>query len=67
MSTNRCNLLIVSLLLITCSLVLLTSNIAVSAKERRVALVIGNGAYKSSPLASPVIDAFEFITRFLRL
>lgn len=32
-------------------------NLAVSATERRVALVIGNGAYKESPLKNPANDA----------
>jgi Caspase domain/Protein of unknown function (DUF1566) len=57
MVINRCKLLIVSLCLITCVLVLLTSSIAIAAKESRIALVIGNGAYKSSPLGNPVNDA----------
>jgi Caspase domain/Concanavalin A-like lectin/glucanases superfamily len=42
---------------ITCLLVLLIPNNSNSAQERRIALVIGNGAYKSSPLANPVNDA----------
>jgi len=57
MVINRCKLSIVSLFLITCALVLLTSSTAISAKESRIALVIGNGAYKSSHLANPVNDA----------
>jgi formylglycine-generating enzyme required for sulfatase activity len=57
MVINRCKLSIVSLFMMTCALVLLTSSIFISAKERRTALVIGNGAYKSSPLGNPVNDA----------
>lgn len=38
-------------------LVFLTPNISLSAQDRRIALVIGNGAYKSSPLRNPVNDA----------
>jgi len=57
MNTNRCKLSIVSLFTITCALVFLTSSISISAKKSRIALVIGNGAYKSSPLGNPVNDA----------
>jgi len=38
-------------------LVLLTPSISMSAQERRIALVIGNGTYKSSPLRNPLNDA----------
>jgi hypothetical protein len=38
-------------------LTLLIPSIAFSAQEKLIALVIGNGAYKSSPLANPVNDA----------
>jgi len=36
--------------------------IAKSTKERRIALVIGNSAYKSSPLINPVSDAQDMAT-----
>jgi len=62
MNINRCKLSIVSLFLITCALVLLTSSIAISDKGRRIALVIGNGEYKTSPLANPVNDANDMAT-----
>ena len=38
-------------------LVFLTPSISMSAQERRIALVIGNGTYKSSPLRNPLNDA----------
>ena len=41
------------------SLVFLTTNISLSAQDRRIALVIGNGSYKSSPLKNPVNDATD--------
>jgi Tfp pilus assembly protein PilF len=41
------------------SFVLLNPNLPVSAKERRVALVIGNGAYKTAPLNNSVNDAID--------
>jgi formylglycine-generating enzyme required for sulfatase activity len=59
---KRCKLLIISLLLTTWSLVLLTSSTAISANEQRIALVIGNGEYKISPLANPVNDANDVAT-----
>jgi len=40
----------------------LIPSIALSAQENRIALVIGNGAYKSSPLANPVNDANDMAT-----
>jgi len=40
-------------------LVFLTSTTSLSASDRRTALVIGNGAYKSSPLRNPVNDATD--------
>ncbi len=40
-------------------LVFITPSISLSAQERRIALVIGNGAYKSSPLRNPVNDATD--------
>jgi Caspase domain/Protein of unknown function (DUF1566) len=42
---------------ITCLLLLLIPNDSQPLQERRTALVIGNGAYKSSRLANPVNDA----------
>ena len=41
-------------------LILLSPTTSLSAAEQRTALVIGNGAYKSSPLRNPVNDASEF-------
>lgn len=38
-------------------LVLLTPSISISSQERRIALVIGNDAYKSSPLRNPANNA----------
>ena len=67
MDTNRCKLSIVSLFLITCVLVLLTSSISISAQERRIALVIGNSAYKSSPLSNPVNDATDMAAALKKL
>ncbi len=40
-------------------LVFLTPTTSLSAPDRRTALVIGNGAYKSSPLKNPVNDATD--------
>ena len=37
--------------------VLLIPSISLSSQDRRIALVIGNGAYKFSPLRNPVNDA----------
>jgi len=45
------------LLIIPILLVFLTQISAKSSQESRIALVIGNGAYKSSPLANPLNDA----------
>jgi len=47
------------LTIVTFSLVFLTTNITLSAQDQRTALVIGNGAYKSSPLRNPVNDATD--------
>jgi len=38
-------------------LTLLLPNVSLSKQEQRIALVIGNGDYKTSPLANPVNDA----------
>jgi hypothetical protein len=35
--------------------------------ERRIALVIGNGSYKSSPLRNPVNDAVDVASKLKRL
>ena len=40
-------------------LVFLTPSTSLSTQDRRIALVIGNGAYKSSPLRNPVNDATD--------
>ena len=40
-------------------LVFLTPTTSLSAPNRRTALVIGNGSYKSSPLRNPVNDATD--------
>lgn len=40
-------------------LVFLTPNISLPIQDRRTALVIGNGTYKSSPLRNPVNDATD--------
>lgn len=45
------------LIVVTVWLIHLTSSSVFSATERRIALVIGNGAYKSAPLRNPVNDA----------
>ena len=44
-------------LLILLSFLLLTIPTAVYSAQNRVALVIGNGAYRNSPLRNPVNDA----------
>ena len=44
-------------LLILLSLLFLTFPTAVYGAQNRVALVIGNGAYRNSPLHNPVNDA----------
>jgi len=46
-----------TLRLILCVLLLLVSGTSALAKETRIALVIGNGAYKFSPLSDPPNDA----------
>lgn len=48
-------------------LVFLIPNVAISAQGRRIALVIGNGAYKSSPLANPVNDANDIADALIKL
>ena len=44
-------------LLILISLLFLTFPTAVYSAQNRVALVIGNGAYRDAPLRNPVYDA----------
>ena len=39
------------------SIIFSFADLSLSAQERRTALVIGNGAYKSAPLRNPVNDA----------
>ncbi len=51
--------LIFWLTIVTVWLIHLSSSPDLSATERRIALVIGNGAYKSAPLRNPVNDATE--------
>ena len=45
---------------------LVLPNISLSKEERRIALVIGNGSYKSSPLSNPVNDANDIATALER-
>ncbi|MCK4815786.1 caspase family protein [bacterium] len=47
-------------------LVFLVPNISLSMQEKRIALVIGNGSYKSSPLANPVNDAHDMAAALKR-
>jgi len=47
------------LVVVTVWLIHLSSNPVLSATEKRIALVIGNGAYKSDPLRNPVNDATD--------
>lgn len=35
----------------------------IKVQSRRLALVIGNGAYKSSPLRNPVNDAYDMANK----
>jgi hypothetical protein len=55
------------LVAITWLLLLLTPSDSASVQERRIALVIGNGAYKSSPLANPVNDANDVAAALKKL
>ena len=52
--------------MILASIALVLPNISLSKEERRIALVIGNGSYKSSPLANPVNDANDIATALER-
>jgi len=49
--------LIFCIMVVTVWLIHLTSSPVLAAQEKRIALVIGNGAYKSAPLRNPVNDA----------
>ena len=51
--------LIFCLVVVTVWLIHLTSSPVLAAQEKRIALVIGNGAYKSDPLRNPVNDATD--------
>jgi hypothetical protein len=48
---------ILSLVSLSFVLIQLTSNPTLASKEKRVALIIANGAYKNAPLNNPVNDA----------
>jgi len=48
-------------------LIHLSSTPALSAQDRRIALVIGNGAYKSDPLRNPVNDATDIADALKKL
>ena len=52
---------------IICLMIFLTPNDSASVQERRIALVIGNGAYTSSPLANPVNDARDMAVALKKL
>ena len=45
---------IICLTIVTVWLIHLTSSPVLAAQDRRIALVIGNGAYKSAPLRNPL-------------
>ena len=51
--------LIFCLVVVTVWLIHFTSSPVLAAQERRIALVVGNGAYKSAPLRNPVNDATD--------
>jgi len=50
------------LVIIACLLLLSTPSDSTSVQESRIALIIGNGEYKTSPLANPVNDANDMAT-----
>lgn len=52
---------------IACFMLFLTPSDSASVQERRIALVIGNGAYKSSHLANPVNDANDMAAALKKL
>ncbi|MGV8056845.1 MAG: caspase family protein [Smithellaceae bacterium] len=54
-------------LLYSLFIVLLIPGLSQAAREQRTALVIGNGAYSSSPLKNPVNDATDMATTLTRL
>jgi len=51
--------LIFCLVVVTVWLIHFTPSPVLSAQERRIAPVIGKGAYKSAPLRNPVNDAID--------
>ena len=55
---------VISLLIST---IFLLPNLSLSAQERRTALVIGNGSYKSAPLRNPVNDAKDMTSALRKL
>ncbi len=59
--------LIFCLMVVTVWLIHLTSSLVLAAQERRIALVIGNGAYKSAPLRNPVNDATDIADALRKL
>ena len=59
--------LIFCLVIVTVWLIHFTSSPSLSATDRRIALVIGNGAYKSAPLRNPVNDATDMADALERL
>jgi hypothetical protein len=58
---------LIRLFIIAILFVFLTPIVAISAQESRAALVIGNGTYKSSPLANPVNDANDMADALKKL
>ena len=48
-------------------LVLIYPSSLIAATERRIALVIGNGAYSSGPLKNPVNDASAMATQLQKM
>ncbi len=59
--------IVIWLTIVTVWLIHLTSSPVLSAQDRRIALVIGNGAYKSAPLRNPVNDASDIADALERL
>ena len=59
--------LIFCLVVVTVWLIHFTSFSALAAQKRRIALVIGNGAYKSTPFRNPVNDATDIADALERL
>jgi len=54
-------------MVVTVWLIHLASSPVLAAQERRIALVSGNAAYKSTPLRSPVNDATDIASTLQRL